>query len=54
MNFPKQNSNTSSNDPELMKSRVFIGHLPTDRITRGDISQIFDVYGEIEGLYIWN
>ena len=42
-------SNTSSNDPKMMKSRVFIGHLPTDRITRDDISQIFDGYGEIEG-----
>ena len=48
MNFP--NSNTSSNDPEMMKSRVFIGHLPTDRISRNDISQIFDNYGEIEGI----
>ena len=49
------NSNTSSNDPESMKSRVFIGHLATDRLIRQDLQILFEKYGEIEGKYLkWN
>ena len=52
--FPKKpTSATNSTDPELVNSRVFIGHLPTDRITKDELEEMFKKYGEILGESIW-
>lgn len=52
--FPKVQRNptndTNINDPDLMKSRVFIGNLPIDKITKPEMEQIFSKYGNILGM----
>ena len=40
---------TSSSDPKLLMSRVFIGKLPTDRVCREDVEGMFSKYGKILG-----
>jgi len=42
-------NHTSSSDPKLLMSRVFIGKLPTDRVCRGDLESMFSKYGKILG-----
>ena len=41
--------NTSSTDPKLLKARVFIGNLPTEKVTREDLTETFGKYGEVIG-----
>lgn len=43
---------TSSQDPTLMKSRIFIGNLAVDKVSRGDLHRVFEKYGEILGISI--
>ncbi|XP_060079905.1 nuclear receptor coactivator 5-like isoform X2 [Ylistrum balloti] len=43
---------TNVNDPDLMKSRVFIGNLPYDKITKAEMEEIFSKYGKILGISI--
>ena len=40
---------TNSDDPELLRSRVFLGNLPTDKLEREEISDTFSKYGKILG-----
>ncbi len=42
--------NTSSSDPKLMDSRVFIGNLPADMISRHEVEDGFKKYGKILGI----
>ena len=46
-------NHTSSSDPKLLMSRVFIGKLPTDRVCRGDLEGMFSKYGKILGKFTW-
>jgi len=48
----KVSSFTNSNDPKYLKSRVFVGHLPTDYLTREELTERFAAYGSVVGLSI--
>lgn len=41
--------NTSSTDPKLLRARVFIGNLSTDKVKREDLTEAFEKYGEVIG-----
>jgi len=43
-------SNTSSNDPKMLDSRVFIGNLPSEKVNRKMIEEMFSEYGKILGV----
>ena len=45
-NIPR---NTSSTDPKLLKARVFIGNLATEKVKREDLTGAFERYGEVIG-----
>lgn len=40
---------TSSNDPKLLYSRVFIGNLATDKVEADEVEAMFTKYGKILG-----
>ncbi|KAI1718349.1 RNA recognition motif domain-containing protein [Ditylenchus destructor] len=44
---------TSSKDPVLMRARVFVGNLNTNRVTREDVIQIFRAYGTLTGVTLF-
>lgn len=44
---------TSSKDPVLMRARVFIGNLNTNRVTREDVIQISRAYGTVTGVTLF-
>ena len=41
---------TSSDNPEMVRSRVFVGHLDTDNITKDDVQRLFSPYGRVIGV----
>ena len=43
-------SNTSSNDPKMLDSRVFIGNLPSDKVTRKIVEDMFSEFGKVLGV----
>lgn len=43
----------SSDDPKYLNARIFVGHLPSDRITREELEKHFLPYGNILGEMIW-
>ena len=45
-------SDTSSMDAKAIRSRVFIGHLNTDRCSRRDIEKMFSKCGKIEAISV--
>lgn len=47
--FDKEGRNTSSSDPKMIRSRIFVGNL-TDQVTRQDIEKAFKKYGTILGV----
>lgn len=47
-------NNTNSDDPVLKYSRVFIGNLPTDSMTKEDLVNKFKPYGTILGKKRWD
>lgn len=48
--YDKDGRNTSSNDPKMLDSRVFIGNLPSEKVGRQDIEKLFAAYGTILGV----
>ena len=42
-------TDTNSNDPELLKCRLFVGRLPTDKMNRAELEEMFSVYGKVKG-----
>lgn len=38
-----------SDDPVDIDRRIFVGHLPTDQMSRHDLESLFSKYGEITG-----
>lgn len=60
MSLCKVGNQTSSQDPQAVNSRVFVGNLNTFQVTKTDVEKIFQRYGKIAGedycwLYkIWN
>jgi len=45
---------TNSDRQQDIFSRVFVGHLPTDRCTREDVEKLFSEYGTITGCSVLN
>ena len=45
---------TNSDRQQDIFSRVFVGHLPTDRCTRNDVEKLFSQYGIITGCSVLN
>ncbi|KAL5466831.1 hypothetical protein EMCRGX_G030982 [Ephydatia muelleri] len=48
--YDKEGRNTSSSDPTMMHSRVFIGNLPSDKLSRQEVEKLFEPYGKILGV----
>lgn len=42
--------NTNSDDPKMLDSRVFIGNMPSDKVTRLDMEKLFEPYGKLLGV----
>jgi len=45
----KKWSRTNSSDPKLIRARVFVGHLNTDKASRKDVEELFEPFGKILG-----
>ena len=48
--YDREGRNTSSSDPKMMNSRVFVGNLPSDKVSRQDVEKLFQSYGKILGV----
>ena len=48
--YDREGRNTSSTDPKMMNSRVFIGNLAADRVTRQDVVKLFEPHGKVLGV----
>lgn len=48
--YDREGRNTSSTEPRMMHSRVFIGNLAAEKVTRQEIEQLFGPYGKILGV----
>eukprot|EP00794_Sanderia_malayensis_P019312 gene19312-21236_t len=46
---PRISRDTNKNDPESIRSRIFIGNLNTEEVTRDDIEREFSKYGDVVG-----
>ena len=45
---------TSSNDPRLIRARVFVGRLNTSQCTKKDVEKVFEPFGKILGVLLLN
>ena len=45
---------TSSNDPKLIKARVFVGQLETSKCTKKDVEKVFEPFGKLLGILLLN
>jgi len=50
MSVSKVGNQTSSNDPQAVNSRVFVGNLNTFQVVKIDVEKIFQKYGRIAGI----
>lgn len=50
MNVSKVGNQTSSQDPQAVNSRVFVGNLNTFQIVKTDVEKMFQKYGRIAGI----
>ena len=48
--YEREGRNTSSNDPKMLNSRVFIGNLASDKVSRQDIESLFSRFGKVLGV----
>ena len=51
---PAYGNETNKNDPRSLRCRVFIGNLPTDKMSRQDVEKIFMRHGKVTGVSIHN
>ena len=49
MSLCKVGNQTSSQDPQAVNSRIFVGNLNTFQVTKTDVEKIFQRYGRIAG-----
>ena len=49
MNVCKVGNQTSSQDPQAVNSRIFVGNLNTFQVTKTDVEKVFQRYGRIAG-----
>jgi len=50
MNVCKVGNQTSSQDPQAVNSRIFVGNLNTFQVTKTDVEKVFQRYGRIAGI----
>lgn len=50
MSMSKVGNQTSSQDPQAVNSRVFVGNLNTFQVVKTDVEKIFQKYGRIAGI----
>lgn len=48
--YEREGRNTSSNDPKMLNSRVFIGNLASEKVGRQDIETLFATFGKVLGV----
>ena len=48
--YEREGRNTSSKDPKMLNSRVFIGNLASEKVGRQDIENLFETYGKVLGV----
>lgn len=48
--YDREGRNTSSSDPVLLNSRVFIGNLPSEKISRQEVEELFLKFGNVLGV----
>lgn len=48
--YDREGRNTSSSDPKMMNSRVFIGNLAAEKVSRQAVEKMFGAYGKILGV----
>lgn len=48
--YEREGRNTSSKDPKMLHSRVFIGNLASDEVSRQDVETLFTSYGKVLGV----
>jgi RNA recognition motif-containing protein len=48
--YEREGRNTSSQDPKMLNSRVFIGNLAAEKVGRQDIESMFAVHGKVLGV----
>ena len=48
--YEREGRNTSSNDPKLMNSRVFLGNFPAEGMTRKEVEDVFSEFGKVLGI----
>lgn len=48
--YEREGRNTSSNDPKMLNSRVFIGNLASEDVGRHDVETLFSTYGKVLGV----
>lgn len=53
-NLKADDPHTNSSDPKMVKSRIFVGHLNTDKATKKDVEKIFSRFGNIIGITLQN
>ncbi len=41
---------TSSDNPDMVRSRVFVGHLDTDKVSKDEVQRLFSPYGRVIGV----
>ena len=46
----REGRNTSSTDPKMMNSRVFIGNLAAEKVSRQSVEKMFGSFGRILGV----
>lgn len=50
MSLSKVGNQTSSQDPQAVNSRVFVGNLNTFQVVKVDVEKTFQKYGRIAGI----
>ena len=45
---------TSSNDPKMIRARVFVGQLETKKCTKKDVENVFEQFGKVLGVLLLN
>lgn len=48
--YEREGRNTNSSDPKMLNARVFIGNLPSEKVTRLEIENLFSPYGKMLGI----
>ncbi len=48
--YDKEGRSNNTSDPKMLHSRVFIGNLPSEKVTRLEVEKLFSSYGKLLGV----